>query len=440
MRAVGRERRERERERGREGEKERRRERREREKESSFVSKSERRAEQMDTSKLLSRPSYRYRYRYSSRVGDSRRCCTCGVRQFKGQSRRQSLLSSSSSSSSSSPSSLIRLRAVNTESAENHHELGGERETPAPAPAQVLASEGQKDKDDKKYKLKIRRARISDSEKVSSLCADVFATDTTDGMKKAAPSLASWLDFIKEWYASSISKELQLQLRKALEGKIVATKEAQTLKLRYKVLKEKSKRQNVWGFEKTSGAQNLKRLIASKDMRRMFCCLLAENDDGEVVASVTMSMTIPDAKLPAPFPTSGIERFYIGNMVVREDYRRKGVATDLLEKCEILAERWNCGKCLSLPFFLWVVFVFVKIQNSSFHANADSSFLFCTSTQPDSTWLHVAVASSGAQKLYKKLGYSEKSIDPWWMVLEKRYLYCKKLQNITKKFQRIETL
>ena len=246
--------------------------------------------------------------------------------------------------------------------------------------------------------LTVRRATIADASSVSTLCAEVFATDTTDGMKEAAPYLAGWLDFIKDWYSQSIAKELGFQLKKALEGKMQSTREAQTLKLRYKFLNERSK-QTVGNFSSTSSASNLRRLIASKDTQRMFCCLLAENDKGETVASVTVSMTIPDAKLPPPFPTSGIQRFYIGNMVVREDYRRKGVATFMLDKCETLAKRWNC----------------------------------------DSIWLHVGVASPGAQKLYKNLGYTEKAKDPWWMILEKRYLYCKPLQLPKNgKFQRLD--
>jgi len=248
--------------------------------------------------------------------------------------------------------------------------------------------------------LRVRRASVSDAASVSSLCGEVFSTDTTDGMKEAAPWLAPWLDFIQEWYSSSISKELGFQLKKALEGKLQCTRESQTLRLRYKFAEEQSKKTGVvQNFNATQAARNLKRVIASKDNQRMFCCLLAENEEGETVASVTVSMTIPDAKLPPPFPSRGIQRFYIGNMVVREDYRRKGIATFMLDKCETLAKRWNC----------------------------------------DSIWLHVGVDSPGAQKLYKNLGYFEKSKDPWYMILEKRYLYCKPLELPKNgKFQRLD--
>jgi len=241
--------------------------------------------------------------------------------------------------------------------------------------------------------LKLRRAKMSDATAVASLCAEVFAADTTDGMVEAAPALSGWLEFIASWYESSIKKELAFQLKKALEGKKVATREAQTYKLRYEVLKGKS-----LGFGSTAAAKNLRRLIATKDMQRRFNVFFLENEQGEVVASVAASMTIPDPKLPPPFPAKGIPRFYLGNMVVREDYRRKGIATDLLRECETLARRWKC----------------------------------------DSIWLHVGVASPGAQKLYQNLGYKEKDKDPWYMILEKRYLYCKTLElPKSGKFQRI---
>ncbi len=231
--------------------------------------------------------------------------------------------------------------------------------------------------------LKLKRAKISDATAVASLCAEVFAADTTEGMTEAAPALSGWLAFIARWYESSIKKELAFQLKKALEGKTVATREAQAFKLRYKVLDGKS-----LGFASTAAAKNLRRLIATKDMQRRFNVFFLENEQGEVVASVAASMTITDPKLPPPFPAKGLPRFYLGNMVVREDYRRKGIATDLLRECETLARRWKC----------------------------------------DSIWLHVGVASPGAQKLYQNLGYKEKEKDPWYMILEKRYLYSKTLE------------
>lgn len=235
-------------------------------------------------------------------------------------------------------------------------------------------------------KMKVRRAGVGDADGVSRLCADAFAKETTDEMKDAAPYLSGWLSSLQDWYSDAIAKELGLQLTKALQGKLVATRESQTLQLRYLTNLRRLEKQSV-DYRSTQGARTLKRLISSKDMQRMFCCILAENEEKEVVASVTVSMTVPDALLPPPFPTRGIERFYIGNMVVREDYRRKGLATELLMECERLARRWNC----------------------------------------DSLWLHVGVQASGAQRLYKNLGYKERGEDPWWKIVEKRFLYCKEL-------------
>ncbi|QDZ21906.1 N-acetyltransferase domain-containing protein [Chloropicon primus] len=235
--------------------------------------------------------------------------------------------------------------------------------------------------------LRVRTAKVRDCGPVSRLCAEVFAREQTDLFRKQAPYLDAWLSLLEDWYSDQITKELTKQLAKSLAQKQLATRESQTLKLRYETAEKRTATQLVGGFASTPAARNLRRLIATKDAQRMFCCLLAENDDGEIVASVTVSMTVPDAKLPPPFPTRGVQRFYIGNMVVREDYRRKGLATSMLRECEKLAKRWNC----------------------------------------DSTWLHVGVVSDGAQSLYKGLGYSQKGVDPWYYVLEKRYLYCKEL-------------
>ena len=233
----------------------------------------------------------------------------------------------------------------------------------------------------------VRQATLDDVRQVSALCARVFADDTTEGMKEAAPYMTSWLDFIQDWYMASIDKELRFQLRKTLEGKMLATRDAKSFQLRYEILEAQSKK-TLGRFSSTSAARNLKRLIQKKSQQRMFCCLVAQNrETGKIVGSVTVSMQAPEAQLPPPFPAMGVPKFYIGNMVVDKSFRRKGIATDLLASCEQLAKRWNS----------------------------------------DSMWLHVGVDSPPAQRLYRNLGYRQRGVDPWWIVLERRYLFCKVL-------------
>ena len=52
------------------------------------------------------------------------------------------------------------------------------------------------------------------------------------------------------------------------------------------------------------------------------CCLLAA-----------------EALLPPPFPSTAPLRFYVGNVTVTPEARRRGVATSLLQRCELLGVR-----------------------------------------------------------------------------------------------------
>jgi ribosomal protein S18 acetylase RimI-like enzyme len=78
-----------------------------------------------------------------------------------------------------------------------------------------------------------------------------------------------------------------------------------------------------------------------------------------VATSVSGRPTSPSASLPevigtveiagrAPFPWFGLRHYpYISNLAVRSDYRRRGVALQLLAACEQIARQWD-GSALYL--------------------------------------------------------------------------------------------
>ena len=49
----------------------------------------------------------------------------------------------------------------------------------------------------------------------------------------------------------------------------------------------------------------------------------------------------PEAALPPPFPTTKPRRTYVSNIATLPQHRRKGVATELLRRCERQARLWR---------------------------------------------------------------------------------------------------
>ncbi len=77
-------------------------------------------------------------------------------------------------------------------------------------------------------------------------------------------------------------------------------------------------------------------------------CLVAEGQSG-IVGTVTLTSAAPEALLPAPFPTSHPQRMYLSSLAVAESHRRQGIASLLLNSCELLgrAPHPNCSPSLS---------------------------------------------------------------------------------------------
>lgn len=67
-------------------------------------------------------------------------------------------------------------------------------------------------------------------------------------------------------------------------------------------------------------------------------CLVAEQPCG-IVGTVTLTSATPEALLPAPFPTSRPQRMYLSSLAVADSHRRQGIASSLLQSCELLGNK-----------------------------------------------------------------------------------------------------
>ncbi|MEO0540192.1 MAG: GNAT family N-acetyltransferase [Cyanobacteria bacterium P01_A01_bin.105] len=93
-----------------------------------------------------------------------------------------------------------------------------------------------------------------------------------------------------------------------------------------------------------------------------YYCLAAISSQGQLAGTVEVSL-----RSPLPFSP---QRAYISNLAVEKLHRRQGVAQQLLQTCETMAQTWG----------------------------------------QQQLYLHVATDNSSAQRLYQKLGY--RSADP----------------------------
>ena len=73
--------------------------------------------------------------------------------------------------------------------------------------------------------------------------------------------------------------------------------------------------------------------------RRKCACLVAEDmADKTLVGCAFTSLVAPEALLPPPWPTTKPLRFYMSNLGVLQNYRRRGIALKLLKACEVLGD------------------------------------------------------------------------------------------------------
>mmetsp|Transcript_7770 Transcript_7770/g.20700 ORF Transcript_7770/g.20700 Transcript_7770/m.20700 type:complete len:311 (-) Transcript_7770:520-1452(-) len=135
----------------------------------------------------------------------------------------------------------------------------------------------------------------------------------------------------------------------------------------------------------TKPRESARALAEAQRMRRqrMFACLVAERlpCEGETLgaqrlaAYCLVSITQPLALLPPPMPSSSPLLLHIDALTVGEDHRRRGLATQLLEAVDKLAQRWG----------------------------------------RKSVWLRVCPTNTAALQLYRSLGYEEVQLrEPLW--------------------------
>jgi len=137
------------------------------------------------------------------------------------------------------------------------------------------------------------------------------------------------------------------------------------------------------GFGANLQPNSLERL----NRKRRFECIVLEDENNQIVGSVTTAKTDPD---PIPFPIlwkANDDQFYLSNLAIAKHLRRKGVARCLLRATETLATRWGC----------------------------------------DSIWLHVEEKNKPAIQLYQNDGYVPRGKDPFWS-LTNRILFVKNLR------------
>uniref|UniRef100_A0A7S1I800 N-acetyltransferase domain-containing protein n=1 Tax=Eutreptiella gymnastica TaxID=73025 RepID=A0A7S1I800_9EUGL len=152
------------------------------------------------------------------------------------------------------------------------------------------------------------------------------------------------------------AEELEERIQQIMVRKKEAKKEAR--KLRALVRNNESRLK--LGF--TTGNRYLRediekatRKLARMRFRRMSALVLVDgfvvNGDGtgedtamgewRTVGCATISLSVPNALLPPPFPSSKPYQFYISNLAVRPEARRRGVGRALLKASETLCSRWG---------------------------------------------------------------------------------------------------
>ena len=189
------------------------------------------------------------------------------------------------------------------------------------------------------------------------------------------------------------------QLRKALEAKAVASALSREARLLARVQAMRAELAALQGAAAAATAAGAGRAAAPPTAseraqqdrwlrQRAFNCLLAVDAlTGEVVAGAALTLARPEAALPPPLPTTKRHRAYVSNVAVAPAWRRRGVASAVLARCE----------------------------------------RFARLARHDSLWLHVEACNAGARQLYESNGYEEVGRDPAWYLGARRSLLRKEL-------------
>ena len=202
-------------------------------------------------------------------------------------------------------------------------------------------------------RYRLRRIHTDDIPRVSQLCYEAFRECERGFLSPAAQSMDQW----------------QAQFTRALNAKERARKEFHFLSIDDRVrLKEmlavdtnprRSRQQRY------NGVDGKPRRPLPRMLRKLQVMVVEERCTEDVVACASLSMARCESALPPPFPTGKPYRCYASNIVVDEAHRREGLASLLVDRCELLARIWG---------------------------------------EP-SLWLHVETDNQAAVSLYDKLNY-----------------------------------
>jgi len=253
---------------------------------------------------------------------------------------------------------------------------------------------------------------MKDIPSVAKICADAF---TEAAIQKYPPALtedAQSREFLEVKLGEGTIREVTNGLTKSLTKKAEAAAEARRIvPEQLKVLRAAAAQRELTlmrsegvdpeNLLNAEDVQTVKAKLqevmdeAAKELdtssthrRRQFQCLVAQDSaTGTLMGTATLSLSVPDAALPAPFPTTQAMKAYVSNMAVAPQYRRRGVARALLAECERTAARWRFPE----------------------------------------VWLHVDVGNDVAEALYRSEGYTLFREDPLWFGFPRRKVLQKAL-------------
>jgi len=203
-------------------------------------------------------------------------------------------------------------------------------------------------------RITVRRGQWQDVVDASELIGRAFA-ETDAPALRGVPGIRGWVANpeadAQRLEQKALEYELRIadELRRALDGKQRATVDMREWILfrRYTALKAE--------IAALKGSAELRlpqreSVLQQKQLQkarraRMFTLLLAHDQDGRLLGAVTLSMLRCEAVLPPPFPTNKPFRFYMCNLSVAKEARRKGVASALLQASSRLGRRWGQDSC-----------------------------------------------------------------------------------------------
>lgn len=190
--------------------------------------------------------------------------------------------------------------------------------------------------------ITVRQCTLEDAKAVAKLWHSVFKPPT----KNQSPFSARSNKTCEEW-EGQLSSALSAKLQARYEGRIRRLEqEAEAIRTQLAFVTQQPLA-SASGGHGTDG--NYDKVRRKDKFARSFYCFVAEvhdqegssekegEKDGRTVllnGAVALSLAQPQAVLPPPFPSAAPWRCYVSNMAVNPRYRRLGIGSALLARCE----------------------------------------------------------------------------------------------------------